>query len=71
MTCTIPKKKGKKVTAPPVRPIITLGRPETTEKVPPSEYIEHKCQNVPSDSTSGQFTVKIPRYGSMVRLRIG
>ena len=64
MAYTIPKKKGKKVAAPPVRPIITLERPETTEKIPPSEYIEHKCHNVPGDSTSGQYTVKIPRYGS-------
>ena len=61
---TIPKKKGSKVIVPLVRPIISLERPEATEKIPPSEYIEHKCHNDPGDAKSGQYVVKIPRYGS-------
>jgi hypothetical protein len=61
---TIPKKKGSKIVAPLVRPIIPLQRPEATEKIPPSEYIEHKCHNDPGDAKSGQYVVKIPRYGS-------
>ena len=64
MDYTIPKKKGTKIIAPLVRPIITLERPESKEKIPPSEYIEHKCHNDPGDSKSGQYVVKIPRYGS-------
>ena len=64
MDLKIPKKKGMKIVAPIVRPIITLERPEPKEKIPPSEYIEHKCHNDPGDVKSGQYVVKIPRYGS-------
>ena len=64
MDYTIPKKKGTKVVSPMVRPIISLERPEAKEKIPPSEYIEHKCHNDPGDIKSGQYVVKIPRYGS-------
>ena len=64
MEYTIPKKKGTKIVAPVVRPIITLERSEAEDKIPPSEYIEHKFHNDPGDNKSGQYVVKIPRYGS-------
>ena len=70
MDYSIPKKKGTKIAAPHVRPIITLERPDVKDKIPPSEYIEHKCHNDPGDPKSGQYVVKIPRYG-LVRQKTG
>ena len=46
-----------------VKPIIPLTRPENNE-LDALEYIDHKCQNTPRDTTSGKYVIKIPRYNS-------
>ena len=43
--------------------IIPLERPEK-EDPKPSKYIDHTCHNIPGDSTSGKFVIKIPIFDS-------
>ena len=46
-----------------VKPIISLARPEKDE-LDASVYIDHTCHNTPSDTTSGKYVIKIPRFDS-------
>ena len=58
-TTLFQRKKVRRLSHPWYVPSLLLN-----DKIPPSEYIEHKCHNDPGDVKSGQYVVKIPRYRS-------
>ena len=58
----IPKKNSSK-SQELINPIILLEHPKK-EDLEPSEYIDHPCHYTPGDSTSDNYVIKIPRFGS-------
>ena len=56
-------KKTKTLPSALVKPIIPLARTEKDE-LDTLEYIDHLCYNTPGYTTSGKYTIKIPRFDS-------
>ena len=56
-------KKNKSKFQELVNPIILLECPEKKD-LKPSKDIDNTCHNTPSNSTSGKYMIKIPRYDS-------
>ena len=56
-------KKTKNFASKLIKPVIPLTRPENNE-LETLEYIDHACQNITRDTTSGKYIIKIPRFDS-------